>query len=351
MNCTNCGQTITDASLGFCTECGQLLEDLGGGVAADTSYSESYAYEEPSGAARASEKLAQVLEPVRGIAAQVGHVIQGVLEDPRLRSRLPGGSLTLLGVGLVGLALVLSVIPFVSGIGIIGSLVMLVGGALVAVNEWRFLSEVADPKEPLRPPPPALDNLPEPTQHPAIAWFYAALTGTFALLMLGYGFVSLVWLLAALVLGYEQGRRFFGPPRDPYEYDPDAGSLRQRLNGWVVAAAVLCSFSLLLPWSRGRAALSGGELPLATLTQLTLVVLACFALRRRGLAGMHPIVLVGMSGWLTFWFFLMMSAYSPGPWFFMPGLLALDAIIVLNVLPVPRGAQPEEPAPDADSRG
>lgn len=346
MNCPYCDHPVADETIRFCEECGQSLDDAGESSAEEGSYDESYAWEPPPLTAweRLKETLSPVLGPVREVAGQVAEAIQGVLEG--LRSHVPGGSLTLLGLGLVGLALVLSLVPFVAGIGYIGSAVMLLGGALVAVNEWRLVG--AD----LPPLPPALENLPEETQHPAIAQLFALLTCTQALLMLGFGLISLLWLLAALVLGYEQGQKFFAPPLEEDEgvYED---SLRHRLNPWVAVAAGLCSFSLLLPWARSNMPMlgeSGGEQPLATMTQFTLLLLACFALRRRGLAAMHPIVLVLSAVWLTMWFRLMMSPYTVGPWFFLPGLLTLDAVIVLHLLQLRRSKEPE-PESDLDLHG
>ncbi|WP_257450790.1 zinc ribbon domain-containing protein [Archangium lipolyticum] len=371
MQCSNCGHSVTDEAHSFCTECGEPLK-VPGDEAASTGdesygsedynagdYAGDYSWEEPppppSLFARMDEALSKVLAPVKDVAGQTWEAIQGVMDDPRLRSRLPGGSLTLLGLACVGLALLLSVIPFVAGIGFLGSGVMLLGGLLVAINEWRILSQPGTQEfrtANARTLPASLENLPEETQHPAIAQAYAALTLTHALLMLGTGLVSLLWLLAALVLGYEQGRRFFVSPE--LDHDPDAGNLRQRLDRWVVVGVVVCSFSLLLPWARGHMPMlgpSGGEQPLATFTQLTLVLLACFALRHRGLSSLHPIVLVIMAVWLTMWFFLMMSPYTVGPWFFLPGLLTLDAVIVLHLFQLRRSGQAAEVSSDLDYRG
>ncbi|HEX8440499.1 hypothetical protein [Archangium sp.] len=381
MNCSHCGQPIPDATYGVCLECGHPIEGAGDDAsntgdegAGSEDYNaadygtgdESYADEEPpppSPFERLSEVLALALAPVRDVAGQIGDAIAGVLDDPRLRSRLPGGSLSLLGLGLVGLALLLSALPFVPGIGLPGSVVMVLGGVLVAVNEWRVISQPGVQEfrtEEARALPSALENLPEETQHPGIAQAYAALTCTHALLMLGFGPVSLLWLLAALVLGYEQGQRFFAASEADYDYLYE-GSLRQRLNRWVVVGVVVCSFSLLLPWARSSTAFlgaSGGEQPLAAFTQFTLLLLASFALRQRGLASLHPIVLVIMAVWLTMWFFLMMSPYTAGPWVFMPGLLTLDAVIVLHLVQQRRGdleegsmEAAEEPASDVDYQG
>jgi hypothetical protein len=361
MTCAHCGHPVTDEAYRYCSECGEPLDGQGEEAVDESQGTEEYGegndnageygdgdYSDqtwdappPSAFGQASSGLALVLAPVRNVAGQVGDAIEGVLDDPRLRSRLPGESLTMLGLGLVALALLLSLVPFVMGIGFVGSSVVLLAGVLVALNEWRGVT----------PPgtlPPALEKLPEETQHPGISQAFAALVCTQALLMMGFGLVSVLWLLAAIVLGFDQGRRFFASAE---EEDLEAGGSRQGLEPWVVVGASLCTFALLLSWVRSnmpRAGLSGGEQPLATVTQLCLVVLAAFALRRRGLSALHPIVLVVMAVWLTMWFFLNMSVYTVGPWFFLPGLLTLDAVVVLHCLQLRRDSAPVE---DVDSKG
>ncbi|WP_375768360.1 zinc ribbon domain-containing protein [Archangium gephyra] len=368
-SCSSCGHPFGDEVQYFCPECGQEVPDsqLNAGSAdygageGDYGYNDDSAWQEPpppSPLARLEELLAKVSVPVLGVAGQMGAVFRGVLDDPRLRSHLPGGSLTLLGLGLVGLGLLLSVIPAVPGLGW-GVLVVLPWAALVAVNEWRIISqpEAQEPgMPPVRPLPPSLASLPRDTRHPGIAQTFALLICTYAVLMLGLGPISLVWLLAGGVLGYEQGWRYFAD-RDE-ETDGAEGSFGPRLHRWVVAGVVVCTFSLLFPWTRGTLqvpGLSGGDMPLSTYTLFTLLLLACSAVRHRGLSAFHPLLLILAAIWLTMWFVLNMSAYAFGPWFFLPGLLAVDAAIVRHLTLLMRGggenAEQQEPAPDVDLQG
>jgi hypothetical protein len=372
MTCAHCGHPVSNEAYRYCVECGEPIEGLGDDAGYGDSGTEDYnaggeadgSYEEAAppatGLELASGMLILVLAPIRNVAEQFCAAIGGVLDDPRLRSRLPGESLTLLGLGLVGLALLLSLLPFVQGIGLVGSTVMLLGGALVGVNEWRLVT--APGTQEVRTAaahslPPALENLPRETQHPGIARAYAALAFTHALLMMGFGLISVLWLLAAIVLGFDQGRRFFAS--EEYEGYLDAGTFHPNLDRWAVVGANVCTFALLLPWVRSNvpmSGLSGGEQPLATFTQFSLVLLAAFALRQWGLSTLHPIVPVIMAVWLTLWFFLMMSVYTVGPWIFLVGLLMVDAAIALRFLK-PRqdrageGTPSEEPAPDVDYQG
>jgi hypothetical protein len=324
MYCAHCGQPIPDASEHYCTHCGQPLESPG-----EESYvpqgEDAGPWEEPP-PVRFSHYVAAALAWGREQAGQAGSALQEFLEE--LRERLPGGSLMLFGVGLVGLALVGSALPFVSGLGEFWSVVMLLGGALVALNELRAIGA--------RALPPALERLLDVTWHPRVARVYALLTCTHALMMLDFGVVSALWLVAAVVLGYEQGRAFLAEqPGRPPDFEYGYVSLRHRLNGWVVVAAVLCTLSLFLPWARSNLplfGLAGREQPLATFTQLALLVLGGLALLPRGLASVPAPVPALLAAWLTVWFFLMLNAYTVGPWFFLPGLLTLDAVAALHLL-------------------
>ncbi|HEX5745295.1 MAG TPA: hypothetical protein VFZ09_03565 [Archangium sp.] len=337
-SCSSCGHPFGDEVQYFCPECGQEVPgsesyggDYGGGEFADGA---SWEPPPPSPFERLEEVLSKVSVPVLGVVGQVGAAFRSVLDDPRLRSHLPGGSLTLLGLGLVVLALLLSVIPFVQGIGFLGSVVVLPWAALVAVNEWRLISspEAQEPgSRPVRPLPPALASLPRDTRHPGIAQTFALLICTSAVLMLGFGPISLVWMLAGAVLGYDQGWRYFADRDGDSDGMEDTGP---RLHRWVVAGVVLCTFALLLPWTRGTLrvpGLSGGDMPLSTHSLFTLLLLACSGVRHRGLSAFHPLLLILAAIWLVMWFMLNMSPYAVGPWFFLPGLLAVEAAIVRHL--------------------
>lgn len=370
MNCSNCKAAIVDESLGFCTECGEsfgVIANAHGGVGelepeadggyddggyADEGYAnEGYAnegYDEGQGWQDApprgptpSEQLeqlgAKVFGPVGAVARQVGDVFQSVLDDPRLRGLLPGGSLTLLGLGCVALALLLSALPFLPGVGLGGTLVMGVLGVIAGLNEWHYLAEL-EPQEgrPVWPFPEALRALPRELWEPRTSRLFALLTCTYALWMLGVGFLSLVWLLAAVLIGYEQGQRFF---LEPLDQGPAHAFTVGKRHRWVVVGVVLCTLSLLMPWTRlsARSFQSGFELPLSPLTQALLLLLACSTLKRKSLEGLHPLLLALSAVWLTMWGLLMMYVYCVGPWVYLFGLLLIDAVIGFHLVQLTRG--------------
>ncbi|WNG30805.1 zinc ribbon domain-containing protein [Cystobacter fuscus] len=376
MRCSKCGHVIDDESLDYCAECGEPLNVQADEDDERTEVSQSrYAAEDeetavtgteddnPDGAAPDYEErarpapadswgdgLSQAAGALFVAVTQVGGTLQGLLDDPRFRARLPGGSLTLVGVGLVGLGLVLSVAPPIPGIGLMGSGVVLLWGALAAVNEWRQVHEAPEyPGRPVPPLPPALANLPRELEHPAVGQTFALLVCAYALLMLGYGPISWVWMLAGGLLGYDQGRRYFVPPEDGSpEGEPGSAS-----HPWVLAGVMLCSVSLLLPWTPGStwaSGMRGGELPLVALTQFTLLFLACSAVKHRGLGGLHPLFLTLMTVWLMLWFFLMKNSHCPGPWLFLPGVLTLVIVVARHLIPQ-RSPVAKESASDLDLQG
>jgi len=361
MNCSNCGQVVADESLGFCMECGEAFNaSAGQGADEDNpdAYAEGYSdseWREPRPSVW--DTLSRVLAPVRSVAGQLGDVFVNILESPSLYGQMPGGSLTFLGLGLVGLALLFSVVPFIEGIGGLGSWVMFGWGVLVLLSEWREVSE-APPREGrfVEAYPAVIEKLPREVWHPGVIQAYALVTCAYALRMVGYGPISLLWLLAAGVLGYEQGRRFF------YLLPQDEAALASSaehpgLHRWVVPGVVVGALSLLLPWGRMSGlstSVYGVDLPLSVLTLSCLLLLGCYAVKHQGLGGLHPMVLILVAVWLALWLVLMNNVYSPGSWVYLVGVLLLDTAIVRHLIPVrsrPEEAPQEEPPPDLDYQG
>jgi len=180
-------------------------------------------------------------ETARRGAEAAGRAVQNVLEDPRLRAKLPGGSLPLLGSGLVAAAVLLPGLPIISGgIGLPWSVVMVAGSVLLGAREWRAAG---------RPVPEPLSRLANMAEHPAFLPVFTALAVTFAFLSLGFGLVPLLWVVAAVVLGYVQWRVFEASSASDPELRgaPGAASLKR----WVLPAAAVCALSLLFTWGSG----------------------------------------------------------------------------------------------------
>lgn len=167
------------------------------------------------------------------------------VETNPLLDRVPGRSVTLVGVGLVVAAIVLSMLPGFSGVGLWWSALMLVGAAAVAVPELRRAGSEVDV------------NLPGPLRHPLLPPAYAALVGVHAFLLLRVGIIPLMWLAAAVLLGWDQYRRAARAP-DGFVRHFD---IRRAWHGYrrnVTVGVALCLASLFLTWGRSSGYWTGG---------------------------------------------------------------------------------------------
>ncbi|MCP3099763.1 hypothetical protein LZ198_12885 [Myxococcus sp. K15C18031901] len=310
-------------------------------------------------------------------AEAAGRAVRHVLEDPRLREKLPGGSLPLLGSGLVAAAVLLPGLPLIHGtIGVPWSVVMLAACVLLGAREWRAAG---------RPVPEPLARLAGMAEHPAFLPVFTALTLTFAFLTLGFGLVPLMWVVAAVVLGYVQWRVFKGSPAADPELRASPGTLR--LKQWVLPAVGVCAVALLLTWGSGlrgftslggftfdrkyagevdgrgpssgfqadrwdygwqpgvsttysASAMSGRErsgAPLVVLCLLSLALLAAVPRARAAAPAVLPLVLAGV---VTLWGLLGLSMRL-GPLLFLAGAVAIDVALV-------RASRAPPSTPDAD---
>ncbi len=327
MLCTHCGHNLAHDEQQFCTQCGTPVKK----------------------ATPASQQL------------------RALLEDSRVRDYLPGRSFLLLGAALVGLALVLGVLPGVMSIGLPDTVLMLVLGVMATLHELHALTRPR-PREmravgrvALSEP---LERIPSVLRHRYAPRVFALLTCTYALLILGYGVISLLWLPAALVLAFDQAFRLAVVERpEPGESE---GDFRQKLELLLACAAGLCTLALFFSWGRSSTwgkELAGRDQPLALVTQAVLILLAVLPFLRQGLKSVPGPVPPLMAVWLTFWFLMMMSPYAVGPWLFMLGLLVIDAVVVMRFLrdrglsPIPRmrrrserDEEPYEPPPEESYR-
>lgn len=167
------------------------------------------------------------------------------VEGTPLLDRVPGRSVTLVGVGLVAAAIVLSLLPRFSGVGPWWSVIMLVGAAAVAVPELRRAGSEVEV------------NLPGPLRHPLLPPAYAALVAVHAFLLLRIGIIPLMWLAAAVLLGWDQYRRAARAP-DGFVRHFD---VRRAWHGYrrnVTAGVAVCLASLFLTWGRSSGFWTGG---------------------------------------------------------------------------------------------
>ncbi|RJS18344.1 hypothetical protein DRW03_24740 [Corallococcus sp. H22C18031201] len=299
-----------------------------------------------------------VTDGARQAAEATGRAVERVLDDPRLRERLPGGSLPLLGAGLVATAVVM---PWVFGLAYAvpapWAFVMLVGSAMLVARELRASGRTL---------PEAIVRTVDVAEHRAFLPLFTALTLTHAFVQLGASLASLLWLLAAVVLGFVQWRAFRVSPASTEEA---AGSLEEvRLQRWGLAGVAVCVVALLLPWGTGvgvpipglqlhkertiyvgqdfshdvedkatwkwesgaggtwQIAIPGRTRPGGQWVVLSLLALAMLVSLRRARAAVPPVVPLLVAGFVTVWGLLGMASLV-GPWLFLAGAVLLDVAV------------------------
>jgi hypothetical protein len=341
MFCAHCGQPLPTPPGRFCAHCGK-----------STAASPS-APDGPRLPPEVSRAAASAAEATRRAAEHTASAVQNVLEDPRLRERLPGRSLALLGAGLVALAILLSVLPFFAGIGPLWSVVMLAGSVLIGARELWAAGRAL---------PAPLVRAAQVAGHPHFLPLFTLLTFVQAFMVLTLGFIPLLWLLAALVLGYDQRqalRPLVASPGTPAQ---------QRLGRWVLGGALLCLTSMwLLSWGYSGGGFLGGfqpyhvremqmdgftrnyvdhyefrydsmvnymppyassgrARPFSALVVLALGALVVLTRARPPQLGRSPWLLPVLAGGITLWAVLGLVS-RPGPWLFLAGALLIDVAV------------------------
>jgi hypothetical protein len=281
--------------------------------------------------------------------------VQSVLEDPRLRGRLPGRSLALLGAGLVALAVLLSMLPFFEGIGVGWSLVMLAGALLIGARELHSAGRLL--------PAPVIQAA-RVAEHPLFLPAFTVLTFVQAILTLSFGIVPLLWLLAAVVLGYDQRREISSWVAEQGAPSP----ADKRLGRWVLGGALVCVVALFFSWGYAGGgyflggiqqvrerditmdgfvreyqdrysyrftpmmnwvpayAASGRGRPLVSGVLLGLGGLVVLTRGRRIRSALPPWVLPVLAGFVTLWG-LAGLASTLGPWLFLAGAILVDVAV------------------------
>lgn len=354
MSCPHCGQPLPEGlSSRTCPHCGGNLD------------------------APASPVMDEVADKAQRAADTAGRAVQDVLDDPRLRERLPGGSLPLLGSGLVAAAVLVPVLPFVAGgLGLPWAALMLVGAGMLGAREWVAAG---------RKLPDALVPVVKWAAHPAFLPMFTALTVTQAFLSLGLGVAPLLWVLAAVVLGYVQWRAFQASPMAQASLPRRPADVR--LKRWVFAGVAACAVGLLLPWSSawslvptahlqrernitidnnfawdiqdndtwkfntlvlpsGQGAGTGRGRLGATGVVLGLLALGVLGSVRRAREAVPSVVPAVLAGLITVWA-LTGLASKPGPWLFLLGILAVDVAVAREWLGHRDAAPPAEPPASA----
>ncbi|MCP3143347.1 zinc ribbon domain-containing protein [Pyxidicoccus xibeiensis] len=384
MRCPECGERAADARLKYCENCGAKMpaspQQGTGARPALRSSRPSRTSEEPAYAAEILDEVEEHSRPrVVGDAPELdaedktdpGQAARPAYEGPKWLAHVPAHSPSVLGVGLLALAVVLSALPFFAGAGVPGTLLALVAGALLVTRELHEAGEA----------PGFTQAVPPVLLRPEVAAVSTVVLAAIAVRMLGLGLSPLLWVAGAGLVAYDQWRKVLAGPDGALAWFEPRQLLRMP-DVVALAGVTLCLLTLFGPWAvlttgldampdnapvpqgppelrvinsrrpsddvlytRGGdvAMLSGWDLPASVLVELALLaVLALLALRpdvaRPSWARFVPAGAVGLS---LVWAALNMRL-GVGPIAFVMGLGAVGFVAFRQL----RGEQPLPPEPE-----
>jgi hypothetical protein len=184
--------------------------------------------------------------PLHEYAARASQEFERAVESSPLLDRVPGRSVTLVGAGLVAAAIALSLLPSFAGVGLVWSVVMLIGAAAVALPELRRAGTEVPQVE-----------VPTVLQHPLVPPLFAGLVGVHAFLLLRLEIIPAMWLAAAVLLTWDQYRRAARAP-DGFVRHFD---IRRAWHGYrrnVTVGVAVCLGSLFMTWGQSSGYWTGG---------------------------------------------------------------------------------------------
>jgi hypothetical protein len=371
MQCNECGESAKDITLRYCENCGAKMPMPPPGTTRTTGTRRSLTTtgrprvvparlpphdddtEEQSVSPHVARPADRDEQTDPGLPAAPARPAAPAYDGPVWLAHVPGHSPTVLGLGLVGLAIFLSILPFFSGVGPLWTLLVLVGGGLLTVRELRAagLSH------------PALDWVPAPWLGPLLPALVTVLLVALAVRMLSLGLTPLLWLGGAGLVAHDQYRKVYvGEQGFSHFFEP-----RQLLRGPSLVALVgvgVCLLALFLTWTPStppRRAVSSGapsqlrmmdpppgvssyELPnSAGWDQSPAVVLELLLLGVLALLALHPeeprpswlrLAPVGVVAVGTIWVLvsLLTQGLAVGPFVFLGGLVAVGVVSVRELL-------------------
>ncbi len=220
--CTECGTVAAEPRLKYCEECGARMPE----------------YKPPPLPPEGGPGGAALADSRRATPAYTG---------PKWLAHVPAHSPTSLGVILHVLALWLSILPFLAGVGPFWSFVMTVGGVLMIAREYRTSNL----------PNPLVDWIPESLLPSFLPVVYSALAVAIVLPMVEFSIQPLLWAGGTVLVVRDQwGKAFTGPGGYAEIFDPRAVVRGQRLLAF--AGIVVCVLALFFTWTlEGEVTASG----------------------------------------------------------------------------------------------
>jgi|GEM_PF-1558121 len=240
MHCQHCGKALPEGTHRFCPWCGQEQ-------AAPAPAPAPGPAGQPLLSPEVQQQAAAAAAEAKKVAANVAQEVQRALNDPRFREAIPGRSLSLVGLAVMGMAILISALPWFSGIGLLWSVIMLAGGALVAVIELRNGGIQHG----------ALDSIPANLLHPLLPPVFAFLVTVHAYLQFSLGVIPLLWAGAAGLLVYDQVQKAkLAPDSFGRYFDPRLAWYGYRK--YIVVGVTICLLSLFMTWSASAGHYTGG---------------------------------------------------------------------------------------------
>jgi hypothetical protein len=340
IQCPECGEAATEPKLRYCEHCGARMPE----------------YKPP----------ALVAEDGAGLAggAAAARPVKPPYTGPKWLEHVPAHSPTVLGILLHLLALGLSILPSLAGVGPFWGFVMLMGSLLMVAREFRAAGEQH----------PLVEWVPESFHPPTLPAVYTALAVAFTLPMLELSVQPLLWLGGTALVLRDQWDKVLAPPRGYAElFDPRA--LVRVPKVMALVGVSLCMLALLLTWAvegeivravsyttgqlrtmevprpfgdaislSGFAIRMGTTMEVALLSVLALLMLKPEVDRPVWLRFVPAGVVVVAITWV-----LVNMRMKPGPIMFLAGLVPVGLIAVLQAMgrdePTPAPAEGEEELP------
>lgn len=212
--CPECGEVAAEPKLRYCENCGARMPE----------------YKPP--AIPVGEEVGTHGEPI--VKARPKPAYTG----PKWLEYVPGHSPSVLGVGLLLVAMGLSILPSLAGLGPFWSFVMLMGSLVVVAREMRATGEGNV----------LVDWVPESFQPPLVPAVYTALAVAFTLPMLELSIQPLLWLGGTALLVRDQWGKVFAVPGGYAEmFEPRSLVRGPRLLALVGVG--LCLLALFFVWT------------------------------------------------------------------------------------------------------
>ncbi|MFP2929263.1 zinc ribbon domain-containing protein [Pyxidicoccus sp. 3LG] len=244
MRCPECGEA-SDPRLKYCENCGAKMperpQQATGSRPALRGSRPSRASHEPAYAAEILDEVDEHSRPhAVGGAPELppeDKTDPGQSHGPKWLAYVPAHSPSVLGVGLLGLAMVLSIIPFLSGAGVPGTLLALVAGALLVTRELREAGEA----------PGLTQAVPQVLLRPEVAAASTVVLAAVAVKMLGLGLLPLLWVAGAGLVAWDQWRKVLAGQEGTLSWFEPRRLLRMP-DVVALAGVALCLLTMFTTW-------------------------------------------------------------------------------------------------------